>query len=92
MYHNCKPIDVIMDGNGDAHILTRFAVVQTGSKQNRRARVQQCSECEKQQCFVMNVVCRIVIQEEIMDMDANVFSVFFQQGHVCESIHHLKNW
>ena len=51
--NNCKPIDVIMDGI-EAHTLMRFAVVQKGSKQKRRARVQQCSECGKETTMFCN--------------------------------------
>ena len=52
--NNCKPIDVIMNGNGDAHTLTRFVVIQMGSKQKRRARVQQCRKCGKETTMFCN--------------------------------------
>ena len=44
----CKPVDVIMDGYGKAHTVTRFPIVQTGLKQKKRARVQACACCKKE--------------------------------------------
>ena len=44
----CKPLDVIMDGNGFSHTVTRFPVIQTGLRQKKRARVQACACCKKE--------------------------------------------